>query len=238
MNSECQANSVTTRVRQAVRCDRRRRSDPGRTGPCRPRCARKSASSASKCAGDIALLLSHQTVGRSVASRTMNLSLGERPVCCRSAATSAPWAVSSRLAAADRLLGRARPRRDCSGPCPMVVSPAVPIPQAGLRVPVSFMLSPCKFPPNADLRRNASRSSPPINRKTEKSCDIQIINRFKDFENSFKSFIGVMRQSGSMDGSKGNSGDARIERAITRWPCPAVTSPVNCATFCTQFVRQ
>ena len=97
--------------RQAVVCDRRRRPDPARTGPCRRHARRKSASSASKCAGDIGLLLSHQTVAVGVAVADDELVLGRAAGVLAGLGDKRAMRGEPGLAAADRLLvkrGRAK----------------------------------------------------------------------------------------------------------------------------------
>ena len=73
-----------------VGSDRRRRRGPGRTAPCLPRGPGNPAAGSSNCSGVIDPLLSHQTASSVVASRTTNLSLGERPVWTPVSARSAP----------------------------------------------------------------------------------------------------------------------------------------------------
>ena len=118
-----------------------------------------------------------------VASRTMNLSLGERPVCWPVSATSAPCAVSRASPRADRLLVESRRAEDCSGPCPMVVRPTGSIPQAGLRTADSCiggsLRSSLRHLVPDHLRTDLRRHRTVRNRKAER---YQIINRFKDFE--------------------------------------------------------
>ena len=128
--------------RQGVGRGRRRRSGPARTGPCRRHAPGNRRAARRTGAGDIALLLSHQTCGSVLSSRTTNLSLGERPVCWPVSATRAPCDGQPGLAAADRLLAEAAGAEIVVDRCPVVISPAVSIPQAGLRLPISLILLP------------------------------------------------------------------------------------------------
>ena len=59
---------------------RRRHNGLAHKGPCPLAWASISACNVSNACGVIALLLSHQTVLSVTASRTVNLSFGERPV--------------------------------------------------------------------------------------------------------------------------------------------------------------
>ena len=56
----------------------------------------------------MALLLSHQIVASVVASRTMNLSLAERPVCCPVVTCKRPVGGNLAFAALDRCLVKLR----------------------------------------------------------------------------------------------------------------------------------
>ena len=101
MKSECQAYSVKTRARARVAGSAPpKRSWTKRSLPSA--WPRKSPRRSSNCSGVIAALLSHQTSFSVLASRTTNLSRGERPVWTPVSAASAPPRISwaSRFASA------------------------------------------------------------------------------------------------------------------------------------------
>ena len=141
-------------------------------------------SSVSKCAGDIALLLSHQTVRSVGAVADDVLVLGRAAGVLPGLGDERAMRGEPRLAARGSPPRRARPRRDCSGPTPMVVQPAALDPAGRIALAaVSIMTSLASLPHLPASRRNGSRAAAIETAETEISCDIQIINRFKHFEN-------------------------------------------------------
>ena len=102
-------------------------------------------------------------------------------------------AVAAELgfAAADRLARRGRRPEDCSGPSRLVFRPDLVDPAGGIS---HSAFSHRRLPRSVAWRRlsriGSGRSSPrPESVENRKAKRFQIINRFKDFEISFKSFI-------------------------------------------------
>src|SRR5690606_30398765 len=94
INRACQALGVST-VTPYCRRGSAPASRSWRNTFSPPRAATASSSSAEKCAGLMAPELSHHTLSAVKASRTMNLSLGERPVKAPVRTETAPSAVNS-----------------------------------------------------------------------------------------------------------------------------------------------
>ena len=116
MNRLCHANSLITRtLTRCSGCEPPNRSATYNVS-LPPSAAIKSSFSAAKCAGSIGtLVLPHQMLFSVSASRTINLSLAERPVCAPVFTTSGPFLANmpSSFASAASTNG-AVPRLQCS----------------------------------------------------------------------------------------------------------------------------
>ena len=119
MNRLCHANSLMTRtLTRCSGCEPPNRSATNNLS-LPPSAAMKSSFSAAKCAGSIGtLVLPHQMLFSVSASRTINLSLAERPVCAPVLTTRGPFLAKmpSSFASAASTSG-AVPRLQCNSAC-------------------------------------------------------------------------------------------------------------------------